>query len=76
MGVIITPNKTPKDKMNVDNLATPIEVEPPQISKIDHYNPTLGTNSPTINTSSRLGKRSTPCVDPFATHVGIISLVG
>ena len=62
--------------MNVENLTTPMEVEPQQISKNNHSNPTPGTNSSTINAASRLGKTSAPCVDPFAACVGVVSLEG
>ena len=73
-GTIVTPNKSPKDKMHVDNLITPMEVEPQQMSKNNHSNPTPETNLSTNNTASRLVKRSTPCVDHFATHVDVSTL--
>ena len=45
--------KYTKDKMNVDNLKTPMEFEPQQTSKKNKYNPTPDINSPTIDTVSR-----------------------
>ena len=64
------------EERKVDNSTSPMDIESQQISKNNHYNPTLSTNYPTVNPASGLGKRSSSCVDPFATFADISSLTG
>ena len=73
---IVTPNTSPNHKMKVENITDPMELDPQKISKTSHSNPMPCTNSQIVKTESMLGKRTTPCVDPYAACVDVSSLEG
>ena len=75
MAAIITPNKTQKEKKKVDNLTSPMVLDPLQTSNHNHCIPTPNINSPNINPKPNLGKRSSSFIDPFAMCVDVNTLV-